>query len=265
MINLLQETKKKVEAKKSSLQISRFRQKINFCRSTLWETCRWSKSIRPCGKHFEIRGQHWPAGAGRWMWMFERTFFHASPWNNSRCLRKSLLRNGSWERVLLRGWKPNYLYEIFSIPWTYFRDRVLHLEPKEIAEKSLSKNFFSGKSFQISNLNLKVHFLITLQILFIPVLKVIKSWNWLNNFLHQNLIHDAGDRFNISAEQMFHGKNNLPPEWHVDKFGWMGNRFLFLRPRFRSAKLPKSAREILVWKLGGINLRKFFPARIYQL
>ena len=35
--------------------------------------------------------------------MFERTFFHASSWNNSRCLRKSLLRNGSWERVLLRG------------------------------------------------------------------------------------------------------------------------------------------------------------------
>ena len=30
--------------------------------------------------------------------------------------------------------KPNYLYEIFSIPWAYFRDRVLHLEPKEIAE-----------------------------------------------------------------------------------------------------------------------------------
>ena len=56
--------------------------------------------------------------------------------------------------------------------------------------------------------------------------------------------------FNISAEQMFHGENNLPPEWHVDKFGWMGNRFLFLS----SAKLPKSAREILVWEFGGINL-----------
>ena len=37
---------------------------------------------------------------------------------------------------------PTIFIEIFSIPWAYFRDRVLHLESKEIAEKSLSKNFF---------------------------------------------------------------------------------------------------------------------------
>ena len=30
-------------------------------------------------------------------------FFMRAHGNNSRCLRKSLLRNGSWERVLLRG------------------------------------------------------------------------------------------------------------------------------------------------------------------
>ena len=65
---------------------------------------------------------------------------------------------------------------------------------------------------------------------------------------------------------MFHGENNLSPEWHVDKFGWMGNRFLFLLASLSPAKLPKSAREILVWEFGGIkSLRKSFPARIYQL
>ena len=65
---------------------------------------------------------------------------------------------------------------------------------------------------------------------------------------------------------MFHGENNLSPEWHVDKFGWMGNRFLFLLASLSPAKLPKSAREILVWEFGGINLCiNSFPARIYQL
>ena len=53
---------------------------------------------------------------------------------------------------------------------------------------------------------------------------------------------------------MFHGENNLSPEWHVDKFGWMGNRFLFLLASLSPAKLPKSAREILIGKFGGINL-----------
>ena len=53
---------------------------------------------------------------------------------------------------------------------------------------------------------------------------------------------------------MFHGENNLSPEWHVDKFGWMGNRFLFLLASLSPANLPKSAREILIGKFGGINL-----------
>ena len=41
-----------------------------------------------------------------------------------------------WElgKGIVTRLKTHYLYEIFSIPWAYFRDRVLHLEPKEIAE-----------------------------------------------------------------------------------------------------------------------------------
>ena len=45
----------------------------------------------------------------------------------------------------------------------------------------------------------------------------------------------------------------MPPERNVDKFGWFGNRFLFLYPAFYFAKLPKSAGEILVGKFGRID------------
>ena len=82
-------------------------------------------------------------------------------------------------------------------------------------------------------------------------LNIIKSFWILTTFV---LIHNTGDCFNISAEQMFHGENNLSPEWHVDKFSWMGNRFLFLLASLSPAKLPKSAREILIGKFGRINL-----------
>ena len=65
MINLLQETKKKVEEKKSSLQISRIRQKINFAAALYEKLAADANQFVPAEKHFEIRGQHWPAGAGR--------------------------------------------------------------------------------------------------------------------------------------------------------------------------------------------------------
>ena len=67
MINLLQETKKKVEEKNL---LSRFPE---FDRRSIFAAALYEKlaavpaapAIRRCGKHFEIRGQHWPAGAGR--------------------------------------------------------------------------------------------------------------------------------------------------------------------------------------------------------
>ena len=53
---------------------------------------------------------------------------------------------------------------------------------------------------------------------------------------------------------MLHGKHNLPPEWHVDESRWFGKFFLLFSPTFHGANLPKSAREILGWEFGGIDL-----------
>ena len=58
---------------------------------------------------------------------------------------------------------------------------------------------------------------------------------------------------------MLHGKHNWPPEWHVDESRWFGKFFLlFSDPAggsaFHGANLPKSAREILGWEFGGIDL-----------
>ena len=60
MINLLQETKKKVEEKNL---LSRFPE---FDRRSIFAAALYEKlAAVPAEKHFEIRGQHWPAGAGR--------------------------------------------------------------------------------------------------------------------------------------------------------------------------------------------------------
>ena len=90
-------------------------------------------------------------------------------------------------------------------------------------------------------------------LLFMFVFIFSKSGLGLNHFLHQNFIHNAGDCFDISAEKMLDGKNNLPPEWHVHKFFLPQNGLLCLFPG-RVAKLPKSAGEICGWNFGRINL-----------
>ena len=58
------------------------------------------------------------------------------------------------------------------------------------------------------------------------------------------------DCFDISAEKVLDGKNNLPAEWHVDEI-FLPQDWLLL-PVF--AKLPKSAGEIRGWNFGRINL-----------
>ena len=100
-------------------------------------------------------------------------------------------------------------------------------------------SFFSKNEFQSS-----------LNIIFVPVFIVVKSGFGLNHFLHQNFIDNAGDCFDISAEKMLDGKNNLPPERHVDEIFLPQNGLLL--PVF--AKLPKSAGEIRGWNFGRINL-----------
>ena len=60
MINLLQETKKKVEEKNLLSRFPEFDRRSIFA-AALYEEL----AAVPAEKHFEIRGQHWPAGAGR--------------------------------------------------------------------------------------------------------------------------------------------------------------------------------------------------------
>ena len=85
---------------------------------------------------------------------------------------------------------------------------------------------------------------------FMLVFIVIKSGLGLNHFFHKNFIHNAGDRFDISAEKVLDGKNNLPAERDVDEIFLPQNGLLL--PVF--AKLPKSAGEIRGWNFGRINL-----------
>ena len=65
MINFLQETKKKVEEKNLLSRFPEFDRRSIFAAALYEELAADAKSIHPCGKHFEIRGQNWPAGAGR--------------------------------------------------------------------------------------------------------------------------------------------------------------------------------------------------------
>ena len=86
----------------------------------------------------------------------------------------------------------------------------------------------------------------SLNIILVPVFIVVKSRFGLNHFLHQNFIDNAGDCFDISAEKMLDGKNNLPPERDVDEI------FLFQDGLLLSvfAKLPKATGEIRGWNFG---------------
>ena len=94
-----------------------------------------------------------------------------------------------------------------------------------------------------------------LLLLFMFVLIFIKSGLGLNHFLHQNFVNNAGDCFDISAEKMLDGKNNLPPERHVYEVFLPQNELLrFFPSRAGLAKLPKSTGEIRGRNFGRINL-----------
>ena len=87
-------------------------------------------------------------------------------------------------------------------------------------------------------------------IFFMLVFKFIKSGFGLNHFFHKNFIHNASDCFDISAEKVLDGKNNLPAERNVHKIFLPQNGLLLPV----CAKLPKSAREVRGWNFGRINL-----------
>ena len=65
MINLLQETKKKVEEKNLLSRFPEFDRRSIFAAALYEKLAAEANQFVPAGKHFEIRGQHWPAGAGR--------------------------------------------------------------------------------------------------------------------------------------------------------------------------------------------------------
>ena len=99
MINLLQETKKKVEEKNL---LSRFPE---FNRRSIFAAALYEELVAevPAENILKSEANIGLLGREDECECLSELFFHASSWNNSRCLRKSLLRNGSWERVLLRG------------------------------------------------------------------------------------------------------------------------------------------------------------------
>ena len=98
MINLLQETKKKVEEKNLLSRFPEFDRRSIFAAALYEELAAVpAENILTSEANIGLLGREDECEC------LSELFFHASSWNNSRCLRKSLLRNGSWERVLLRG------------------------------------------------------------------------------------------------------------------------------------------------------------------
>ena len=104
MINLLQETKRKVEEKNLLSRFPEFDRRSIFA-AALYEKLAAVPAAPAVAAENILKSEANIGLLGREdeCECLSETFFHASSWNNSRCLRKSLLRNGSWERVLLRG------------------------------------------------------------------------------------------------------------------------------------------------------------------
>ena len=109
MINLLQETKRKVEEKNLLSRFPEFDRRSIFA-AALYEklaaeaaTAGAVNQFVPAENILTSEANIGLLGREDECECLSELFFHASSWNNSRCLRKSLLRNGSWERILLRG------------------------------------------------------------------------------------------------------------------------------------------------------------------
>ena len=103
MINLLQETKKKVEEKNLLSRFPEFDRRSIFAAALYEKLAAEANQFVPAENILKSEANIGLLGREDECECLSELFFHASSWNNSRCLRKSLLRNGSWERVLLRG------------------------------------------------------------------------------------------------------------------------------------------------------------------
>ena len=103
MINLLQETKKKVEEKNLLSRFPEFNRRSIFAAALYEKLAADANQFVPAENILKSEANIGLLGREDECECLSELFFHASSWNNSRCLRKSLLRNGSWERVLLRG------------------------------------------------------------------------------------------------------------------------------------------------------------------
>ena len=103
MINLLQETKKKVEEKNLHSRFPEFDRRSIFAAALYEKLAAEANQFVPAENILKSEANIGLLGREDECECLSELFFHASSWNNSRCLRKSLLRNGSWERILLRG------------------------------------------------------------------------------------------------------------------------------------------------------------------
>ena len=103
MINLLQETKKKVEEKNLLSRFPEFDRRSIFAAALYEKLAAEANQFVPAENILKSEANIGLLGREDECECLSELFFHASSWNNSRCLRKSLLRNGSWERILLRG------------------------------------------------------------------------------------------------------------------------------------------------------------------
>ena len=103
MINLLQETKRKVEEKNLLSRFPEFDRRSIFAAALYEKLAAEVNQFVPAENILTSEANIGLLGQEDECECLSELFFIASSWNNSRCLRKSLLRNGSWERVLLRG------------------------------------------------------------------------------------------------------------------------------------------------------------------
>ena len=129
MINLLQETKKKIEAKNLLSRFPEFNRRSIFAAALYEELAAVpAENILKSEANIGLLGREDECEC-----LSELFFMRAHGIIHDACGR-AYCEMGVGKGYCYAVEKPNYLYEIFPIPWAYFRDRVLYLESKEIAE-----------------------------------------------------------------------------------------------------------------------------------
>ena len=103
MINLLQETKKKVWEKNLLSRFPEFDRRSIFAAALYEKLAADANQFVPAENILKSEANIGLLGREDECECLSELFFMRAHGIIPRCLRKSLLRNGSWERVLLRG------------------------------------------------------------------------------------------------------------------------------------------------------------------